>query len=89
MKSMRSKFLMPVLAITLAISASAFTAIDEPKAAYNTLITGYINSPTPCFAVQVDCGPDGTQECTYGSEYVFDLNGATGCNKPLYQRTHQ
>lgn len=88
MKSMRSKFLMPVLAVALAISASAFTAIDEPKAVDNTLITGYIHTPTPCFEVQVDCSPDGNQECTYGSEFVYDLNdGATGCNKPLYQRT--
>ncbi|UBZ15712.1 DUF6520 family protein [Flagellimonas marinaquae] len=83
MKFSKTKFLIPGLAVVLAVAASAFTTNDTVDESF---VQNYINSPAPCQKVDEQCTPQGTQECTTeNDEYVFAKNG-TSCTTPLYRQ---
>jgi hypothetical protein len=87
MKTRKFKFLVPVLAIVFAITASAFTTIDNSKVDENTsIITGYTANAIPgqpCDAVQVDCSVVGSQLCTHNGKQVYRLQSGTSCFSQL------
>ena len=87
MKIQKFKFLVPVLAIVFAITASAFTTIDNSKVDENTAtITGYTANPIPgqpCNTVQVDCSVVGSQLCTHNGKQVYQLKSGTSCFSQL------
>lgn len=83
MKFSKTKFLIPGLAVVLAVAASAFTTNETKDESF---VQNYINSPVPCQEVEESCTPQGTQECTYETgEYIFAKNG-TVCETPLYRQ---
>ena len=65
MKTLKSKFLLPVLAIVFAITASAFTTVEASRVDDNTAIMGYIyqSAEDPCHEVTVPCSTTGSQTC--------------------------
>lgn len=86
MKSKAFKFVIPVVAIIFAITASAFTVSFEGNTDDNLLITGYIHAPNnPCQEVKVNCLPDGQEQCKYGTDFVYDLESGTGCSTALFK----
>lgn len=87
MKFLKSKFLMPVLVIAFALTASAFTAIDN-SSADNNAIQGYVFSDIPgkpCNAVQVECAPTGSILCTHNEKQVYRLAAGTMCSSELWK----
>jgi Family of unknown function (DUF6520) len=87
MKFLKFKFLVPVLAIVFAITASAFTTIDNSKVDENTAtIMGYTENAIPgqpCDTVQVDCSVAGSLLCTYNGKQVYRLKSGTSCFSQL------
>ncbi|MFC4218970.1 DUF6520 family protein [Flagellimonas marina] len=85
MKNHKLKFLIPVLAIIFAV-ASAFTTSARAEVDDSASMIGYINSPSPCTAVSVDCTPiENNNLCTYQGQFVYDKLTPTICNQPLYR----
>lgn len=87
MKKIKLKFLLPVLAIAFAITASAFTTIDNSQVDMTaTTMTGYIPNaiPTqPCNAVQEDCSLVGAQDCLHNGQQVYRAKSGTTCFSKL------
>jgi len=87
MKTQKSKFLVPVLAIIFAITASALTTNDNSKVDKNTaMITGYTANAIPgqpCDAVQVDCQTTGAMLCTHNGKQVYQLKSGISCFSQL------
>ena len=90
MKTRAIKFLLPVMAIVFAVAASAFTVAHEGDRDENTFITGYIHTlDNPCEEVEVDCLPQGQDQCEYNNSLVYDMDSETTCNDPLFKRQPQ
>lgn len=87
MKFLKSKFLMPVLAVTFALTASAFTAIDNSSADDNA-IQGFVfddNSQLPCNTVEVECDITGSELCKYEGKQVYRFASGTMCTSELWR----
>ena len=85
MKTLKSKFLLPVLAIVFAITASAFTTVETPQVDDNAAIMGYIyqSAEDPCHQVSVPCSTSGAQTCFYSPGVVAKQLNGTACPLPL------
>ncbi|MGJ8550705.1 DUF6520 family protein [Winogradskyella wichelsiae] len=83
MKIQKFKFLMPVIAIIFAFTASAFTTPDHTNVDDDfAMITGYTANTIPgqpCQSVNVDCSVGGDKLCTVNGEQVFRLLNGTSC----------
>ncbi len=87
MKTLKIKFLVPIIAIGLALTTSAFTNVDNSEDDSLFAITGYtMNLPgQPCNQVSVDCKVSGQIPCTFNGQQVFkDLN-VTSCATELFR----
>lgn len=84
MKTRKFKFLIPVIAIGMAITASAFTTKDKARSGEDSLINGYTyESPAkPCNQILVDCNETSQNLCYSGAQPVFKLAG-TSCPTQL------
>ncbi|RIV37502.1 hypothetical protein D2V08_01180 [Flagellimonas lutimaris] len=80
MKTRKLKFLIPVMAIGLAITASAFTSMEKSHVGESNLIVGYVyDSPAnPCDQKLVDCNETGENLCYSEGQPVFKMEG-TSC----------
>lgn len=67
MKTIKFKFLIPVLAIAFAVT-SAFTTSATAEVESLTSINGYIDHPSPCMTPPVSCLPEGFYTCTNNLE---------------------
>lgn len=83
MKIQKFKFLMPVIAIIFAFTASAFTTTDHSNVDDDfAMITGYTANSIPgqpCQEVTVDCSIGGDKLCTTNGKPVFRLLNGTSC----------
>ncbi|MGC1632897.1 MAG: DUF6520 family protein [Gelidibacter sp.] len=83
MKTLKNKFLMPVMAVIFAITASAFTATSDTEAVENT---GYLNTNAPC-SVPITCAPSGQDLCEQGSQQAYGkfIETQTTCPRVMYR----
>lgn len=83
MKNLKTKILIPVMAIIFAITASAFTVESNSTADSSAaMITGYIENSIPgqpCQSVNVDCTFTGDFLCTVGGEQAYRILNGTVC----------
>jgi hypothetical protein len=83
MKTQKLKFLIPVIAIIFAITASAFTTIDNANVEDDfTTMTGYTANSIPgqpCQSVIVDCDITGNFLCTVNGKPVYRFLSGTSC----------
>ncbi len=84
MKTPKFKFLIPAIAIPMAIAASAFTTKEKANSGADSLIIGYTyESPAnPCNQKLVDCNETSQALCYSEGQPVFKLEG-TSCNTQL------
>ncbi|REE07796.1 hypothetical protein DFQ09_111126 [Winogradskyella pacifica] len=86
MKSLKVKILVPVLAVVFAITASAFTTVDNVQIDSNASMQGYIyqSATNPCHQVSVpNCSIDGEQTCFYSPGVIAKRLTGTSCPLPL------
>lgn len=84
MKKQKLKFIVPALAMLLAVVASSFSTLEKSNTGEDLAIQGryYLNAANPCASITMpDCQLDATFICTYGSETVFREN--SNCLVPL------
>lgn len=82
MKTLKSKFLLPVLAIVFAITASAFTTVETSQVENNAAMQGYIyqSAINPCHQVSVPgCSVSGNQTCFYSPGVIAKQLTGTSC----------
>lgn len=86
MKSLKSKLLIPVIAIVFAITSAFTTSASNDVDALS--IPGYIDAPVPC-QQPVDCQIAGSQVCTNGQfgpqVYGKHNPGDTTCPRVVYK----
>lgn len=78
---------MPVLAVSFALTASAFTAIDN-SIAEDIAIQGYVfndNPQLPCETEQVECDITGSKLCEYDGKQVYRVAAGTMCSSELWR----
>ena len=87
MKTLKSKFVLPAVALVLALAASAFTATEATRAGDDAFIQGYVptlNPMKPCDVVQVeDCKEVAAFICTIGTQTVYQFLNGTSCHNAL------
>lgn len=87
MKTVKFKFLIPVLAVALAVT-SAFTTVNANVGNSLAPIPGYIDAPTPCMTTPISCLPTGNVVCksTLGQQVYgkFNINDTT-CPRVVYK----
>lgn len=86
MKLLKVKILVPVLAVLFAITASAFTTVNNTPVDNNALeMQGYIyeSAADPCHEVTVPCSISGLQTCFYRPGVVAKNLTDTSCSLPL------
>ncbi|MEH6764675.1 MAG: DUF6520 family protein [Aequorivita antarctica] len=82
MKSIRKKWLLPIVAFSIAI-AGAFASNIETKS--NALVWGYLDHNKPC-TIQVACSDTGVVECTSGGQLAKRMNAlGTSCNQTAFK----
>lgn len=81
MKTLKSKFLLPVAIFMVAVVA-AFAA-QSTNGDDLALEQGYIHGTTPC-EVAIECSPILGKVCTYKNQQVFGMNSASQCSRTLY-----
>lgn len=80
MKSIRKKWLLPIVAFSIAI-AGAFASNIETKS--NTMVLGYLDHSQPC-KIAVQCSDEGTITCTSGGQVAKGKDAfGTSCNRNL------
>lgn len=82
MKTLKSKFLFPIVAIVFAITTSAFTTIEASQVDDNSAIMGYIyqSAEDPCHQVSVpECSVSGNKTCFYSPGVVAKQLLGTSC----------
>lgn len=87
MKTIKFKFLIPVLAVAFAVT-SAFTTVNETVENSLATIPGYIDHPSPCMITPISCLPTGSVVCknTLGQQVYgkFNINDTT-CQRVVYK----
>jgi|TARA_R110000823_G_scaffold116844_3_gene240040 hypothetical protein len=82
MKSIRKKWILPIVAFSIAI-AGAFASNIETKSAAPVL--GYLDHPQPC-KISVQCDDSGVIACTSGGQVAKRKNAlGTSCNLPAFK----
>lgn len=81
MKTLKSKFLLPLAVFMVAVVA-AF-ASQAPVEEDLAPVQGYIHSTIPC-EISVQCSPTGATVCKYNNKQVFGMNAASQCTRTLY-----
>lgn len=87
MKTLKSKFIIPMMAIAMALTTSMIGAAESLSEAATPVMIGYISNVPgqPCQSVNVECNPFNGQICTFNNKNVFEQNGTTGCTRQLYK----
>ena len=82
MKSNRKKWLLPIVAFSIAIAGAFASNIETKK---DTLVWGYLDHTQPC-TIKVACGEGGMVACTSGGQTAKGLNAfETSCDRYLTQ----
>lgn len=83
MKTLKNNFLMPIVAVIFAITASAFTATSSLKTVDNI---GYLNTTVPC-SVAIECAPSGNDLCEQGGQQAYGkfVESQTTCPRLMYR----
>ena len=87
MKTQKMKILIPMMAIVVAITSSAFSVANTLPSDENlTMINGYTANDIPgqpCNVVRVDCSDTGAFLCTNGGKQVYKIASGTTCFSQL------
>lgn len=81
MKTLKFKWALSVLAVAFALSA-AF-ANQKTTTENAVLEQGYVHGIQPC-KKSIQCYTEGFIQCTSGGNLVYAMDGATGCDRPLF-----
>ncbi|WP_422350825.1 DUF6520 family protein [Flagellimonas sp.] len=84
MKTLKNRLLLPVAAVVIAITASAFTATSATEVA--DINDGYLNSTAPC-SEPIQCAPSGNELCKQGQQQAFGkyVLTQTTCPRVMYK----
>ncbi|MAO49264.1 MAG: hypothetical protein CML16_00050 [Pusillimonas sp.] len=82
MKTIRKKWLLPIMAFSIAI-AGAFASNLETKS--NAPVAGFLDHPQPC-KIAVQCSNSGNILCTSGGQLAKRMNEfGTACNVDAFK----
>lgn len=82
MKSNRKKWLLPIVAFSIAIAGAFASNIETQSIAP---VWGYLDHPQPC-KISVQCDNFGSIACTSGGQVAQRMNAlGTSCNLPAFK----
>ncbi len=82
MKSIRKKWLLPIVAFSIAIAGAFASNVETKSAAFDW---GYLDHNQPC-TIKVACSDEGTVACTSGGQLAKRMNVlGTSCNQAAFK----